>query len=71
MLYFYLFRSMYSSQGRSVTLSCAKHIFVIIKSMIFMKNFIFLYISEDDSEIELKHCTSSHGLASRSYENIS
>ena len=25
------------------------------------ENVLFMYISEDDSEIELKHCTSSHG----------
>ena len=25
------------------------------------EKFLFMYISEDDSEIELKHCTSSHG----------
>ena len=25
------------------------------------KKILFMYISEDDSEIELKNCTSSHG----------
>ena len=25
------------------------------------EKFLFMYISEDNSEIELKHCTSSHG----------
>ena len=27
----------------------------------YLKKFLFTCISEDDSEMELKHCTSSHG----------
>ena len=35
------------------------------------RNYFTIIISEDDFEIELKHCTSSHGQALSCRENIS